>query len=118
MARGGAVTAAERRRFSMVYSSQEMPLFAARSRKGDCVPSQIAAAYMNKKHTATHAEKVLKMMRMMLVPVTAIELAGLIKDLDRIEISRRLSGLEKAGLVEKCGVKEHSDLKYSLWRTK
>lgn len=100
------------------YIAQDLPLFRALSRRKDSQPSQFAAEYMNKRHTASHAEKVLKAMRMMLVPMTAVELAGLIKDIDRIEITRRLSGLEKAGMVEKCGVKEHNGLKYSLWRTR
>lgn len=96
----------------------ELPLFAL-NRKNDPKTSVFAAEYMNgTRRSATHAQKVLKMMRMMAVPMTAIELATIIKDLDRIEITRRLSGLEKAGIIEKCGVKEHNGLRYSLWKEK
>lgn len=100
------------------YAVQEMPLFAARARRNDVETSQIAASAMNVTLTKTHAQVVYRMMQMMAVPMTAIELASLIKGIDRIETTRRLSGLEKAGVIEKCGSKEHGNLKYSLWRIK
>lgn len=100
------------------YAVHELPLFAARARRNDVEPSQIAAAAMNQRLTKTHAQLVFRMMQMMAVPMTAVELATLINGIDRIEITRRLSGLEKAGMIEKCGQKQHCGLKYSMWRIK
>ena len=91
----------------------------AKARHTDPVSSHKAAELMNRKDTVRgHAFAILVVMRTLNAPVTAVEIARHIKDFDRVEVSRRLSGLEDKELVEKCGAEIVNGKCYSLWRLK
>ncbi len=94
-------------------------LIKAHARRHDVEPSHDAAQQMNKHKTAqSHAQLIYDVLENNSEPMTAIELAGIISDFDRVEISRRLSGLEDIGKIEKCGIKKHNNKSYSLWKIK